>query len=176
VDRGWLSDGQLWCWWWWGWGHGRWGGPSRGGPIGDPFAAAPVCTSNTTWTLGTRGSASMQPRVACINCHSSGGEGPRFAIAGTVYPTAHEPDQCDGASGSTGVAIVITGADGKTVTLTPNAAGNFSSSATVTTPYQAKVTYMGRERLMVAAQTSGDCNSCHTQSGANAAPGRILLP
>ncbi len=146
-----------------------------GGTPGDPFAAAPVCTSKTLWTQGTRGSASMQPGVACINCHSSG-EGPRFALAGTVYPTAHEPDQCDGASGVTGVAIVITGADGKTVTLTPNAAGNFSSSAAVTTPYQAKVTYMGRERLMVAAQTSGDCNSCHTQSGANAAPGRILLP
>jgi hypothetical protein len=148
-----------------------------GGPQGaDPFVAAPVCTSKTLWTLGTRGSASMQPGVACINCHSSGGEGPRFAIAGTVYPTAHEPDQCNGASGVTGVAIVITGADGKTVTLTPNPAGNFSSTATVATPYQAKVTYMGRERLMVAAQTSGDCNSCHTQSGANAAPGRILLP
>jgi hypothetical protein len=147
-----------------------------GGPQGDPFAAVPVCTSQILWTQGTRGSASMQPGVACINCHSSGGEGPRFALAGTVYPTAHEPDQCDGASGATGVAIVITGADGKTVTLTPNAAGNFSSSAAVTTPYQAKVTYMGRERLMVAAQTSGDCNACHTQSGANAAPGRILLP
>jgi predicted CXXCH cytochrome family protein len=25
-------------------------------------------------------------------------------------------------------------------------------------------------------QTTGDCNSCHTQSGANGAPGRILLP
>jgi hypothetical protein len=153
------------------------GGVADGGaPQGDPFAAAPVCTSKTLWTLGTRGSASMQPGVACINCHSSGGEGPRFALAGTVYPTAHEPDQCNGASGVAGVAIVVTGADGKTVTLTPNAAGNFSSNATVATPYQAKVTYMGRERLMVAAQTSGDCNSCHTQSGANAAPGRILLP
>jgi hypothetical protein len=43
-------------------------------------------------------------------------------------------------------------------------------------PYKAKVTYMGRERAMVAAQTSGDCNSCHTQNGANSAPGRILLP
>jgi hypothetical protein len=38
------------------------------------------------------------------------------------------------------------------------------------------VTYMGRERAMVTMQTSGDCNSCHTQNGANAAPGRIVLP
>ena len=36
--------------------------------------------------------------------------------------------------------------------------------------------YMGRERLMIAAQTSGDCNSCHTQAGASAAPGRLLTP
>ena len=32
------------------------------------------------------------------------------------------------------------------------------------------------ERAMVAAQTSGDCNSCHTLAGTNGAPGRIMLP
>ena len=26
------------------------------------------------------------------------------------------------------------------------------------------------------AQALGDCNSCHSQTGANNAPGRILLP
>jgi hypothetical protein len=35
---------------------------------------------------------------------------------------------------------------------------------------------MGRERDMAAAQTSGDCNRCHTQNGAMSAPGRIVLP
>jgi len=29
---------------------------------------------------------------------------------------------------------------------------------------------------MTAPQTSGDCNGCHTQTGANGAPGRITLP
>jgi hypothetical protein len=29
---------------------------------------------------------------------------------------------------------------------------------------------------MAAAQTSGDCNRCHTQNGAMSAPGRIVLP
>ena len=71
---------------------------------------------------------------------------------------------------------MITGADGKMVTLTPNAAGNFSSEAQIKTPFQAKVTYQGRERLMLTAQTSGDCNSCHTQNGTNMAPGRITVP
>jgi len=42
--------------------------------------------------------------------------------------------------------------------------------------FRAKVVYQGRERIMTVAQTIGDCNSCHTQYGANNAPGRILLP
>ncbi len=143
----------------------------------DPFSVAPTCTSGTTWNGGSDGSGSMDPGKACINCHaSSGGEAPRFAIAGTVYPTAHEPDLCYGANGTDGAQVVITDANGKSISLTPNSAGNFSSSAVVATPYRAKVTYMGRERDMAATQTSGDCNACHTQNGTMSAPGRIILP
>jgi hypothetical protein len=159
------------------------GGGGPGGGVGgaaglpDPFSVAPTCTSKKTWTGGNEGSASMNPGKACISCHkSSGGEAPAYAIAGTIYPTAHEPDLCNGANGSDGAQIVIVGADGKTVTLTPNSVGNFYSSTTVKLPYQAKVVYMGREQVMAETQTSGDCNSCHTQNGANNAPGRILLP
>ncbi|HXI55868.1 MAG TPA: hypothetical protein VNO55_07400 [Polyangia bacterium] len=158
------------------------GGGFDTGPIVDPFAAAPVCTSKKTWTGGNRGNQQMNPGLACIACHSMGGDGPRFSIAGTLYPTAHEPDLCNGVNGTTaGAQIVIVGANGQQVTLTPNAAGNFDSSATVTKPYKAKIVYMGRERAMITAQTSGDCNSCHTQNGAMPtgtmkAPGRILLP
>ena len=143
----------------------------------DPFSVAPTCTSNMTWTRGTSGSASMEPGMACINCHaSSGGEAPTFTIAGTLYPTAHEPDLCDGANGTDGAQVVITGANGVSTTLTPNGAGNFYYTGTVAQPFRAKVVYMGRERDMAAAQTSGDCNSCHTQNGAMSAPGRIILP
>jgi nitrate/TMAO reductase-like tetraheme cytochrome c subunit len=141
----------------------------------DPLGAAPTCTSMTSWTNGNRGSASMNPGMACISCHSSG-EGPAFNIAGTVYPTGHEPDRCNSQVGTQGAQIVITGADGKMLTLTPDGVGNFSSSAALKTPFQAKVTYQGRERSMVTPQSSGDCNSCHTQSGANGAPGRITVP
>jgi hypothetical protein len=72
--------------------------------------------------------------------------------------------------------VVITGFDGQTLTLTPNAAGNFSFEGSVALPFQAKVVYMGRERMMGTPQSSGDCNGCHTQSGTNGSPGRILLP
>jgi hypothetical protein len=149
-----------------------------GTPPPDPFSVAPTCTSGKTWTGGTEGSGSMQPGVACINCHkSSGGEAPQFTIAGTLYPTAHEPDQCNGANGTTdGAQVVITDANNKTFSITPDSVGNFSYNGTVATPFHAKVTYMGRERPMVAGQTSGDCNACHTQNGSMSAPGRIILP
>ncbi|HMF44496.1 MAG TPA: hypothetical protein VKQ32_27670 [Polyangia bacterium] len=136
----------------------------------------PVCTSNMTWTGGNQGSGDMNPGQACISCHARGGEGPIFSIAGTVYPTLNEPDLCYGANSSSGAHVVITGADGLTLTLTPNAAGNFYSQMAVALPFSAKVVTAAGTRAMVATQTSGDCNSCHTQAGVNMAPGRIMLP
>lgn len=141
----------------------------------DPFAVAPTCTSGAMWTRAEHGSPEMNPGRACIACHTTD-HGPAFTIAGTVFPTAHEPDLCDGADGSEGIQVTILGANGQVVTLTPNGVGNFDSETQVALPYQAKVSYMGRERAMGVMQTSGDCNGCHTQGGANSAPGRILLP
>ena len=43
-------------------------------------------------------------------------------------------------------------------------------------PFRAKVVFAGKERSMGTAQSTGDCNSCHTATGANGAPGRIVLP
>jgi hypothetical protein len=151
------------------------GAPAGGGGIADPYATPVVCTSNTMWTRGTAGSGSMDPGQACVACHSRG-DGPQFALGGTVFPTAHEPDDCNGGSVASMAKVVITGADGNAVTLTPNAAGNFSYSGALAKPFTAKVTYMGRVRAMIAAQTSGDCNICHTEQGTMMAPGRIMLP
>ena len=145
----------------------------------DPLQAAPTCTSNTTWTKQTTGSASMEPGQACITCHAAtGGDAPTFVVAGTLYPTWHEPDNCDGVNGTTaGAKIVVTGQNGGSLTITPNAAGNFYSLASLTPPYQAKVVNgSGVERAMVSSTGSGDCNSCHTQTGTNGAPGRIVVP
>jgi len=159
-----------------GYPMGNCGGGGAGGSAPDPTAA--TCTSNKTWTGGTDGSKDMQPGVACISCHAkSGGEAPTFAVAGTIYPTVHEPDQCYGASGSAGVRVVITGADGAVITLTPGTSGNFSYQGALAKPYTAKVTDMnGGVRTMSEVQTSGDCNGCHTQAGSNDAPGRIVVP
>jgi hypothetical protein len=151
-------------------------GTASDGAVTDPFAAAPACTSGLTWTRGNHGDEDMNPGRACIDCHSQNADAPKLSIAGTLYPTGHEPDLCDGVSPSSGAQITITGADGATLTLSPNAAGNFRSQSKIVLPLRAKVTYMGRERVMATAQSTGDCNSCHTQDGANGAPGRIVLP
>jgi hypothetical protein len=75
-----------------------------------------------------------------------------------------------------GIQVVITDATGRVLTLPVNAVGNFSSTTAVTRPFHAKVVRGGVERTMTATQTSGDCNTCHTQNGANGAPGRIVVP
>jgi cytochrome c553 len=118
----------------------------------------------------------MNPGQACIACHG-GREGPRYVIAGTLYPTGHEPNNCNGTNGTSGARVVVTGSNGTAVTLTPNSAGNFYSSTTLPGPYQAKVVdSAGKERVMVSTTATGDCNSCHTQNGTSSAPGRITLP
>jgi uncharacterized membrane protein len=152
-------------------------GGDAGAPPTDPLNAPSTCTSKVTWNQGTNGSSSMEPGQACISCHAKSGEAPTFVIAGTLYPTGHEPDNCNGVNGSTGAKVVVTGNNGTTVTLTPNSAGNFYSSTTLPPPYKAKVVNAaGVERVMSATASTGDCNSCHTQSGANSAPGRITMP
>lgn len=141
-----------------------------GGTTGDPLNAATTCTSQSTWTRGEN--AQMRPGEDCIGCHTENG-GPRFALAGTVYPTGHEPDDCEGASGA---SVVIVDADDREYRLTTNSAGNFYLEQSIALPYRAHVVGPKGERFMVAPQSSGDCNSCHTQKGENSAPGRITLP
>ncbi|HEY8077404.1 MAG TPA: hypothetical protein VIF62_24930 [Labilithrix sp.] len=159
-----------------------------GGADGDPsdgvdaaIYATPVqCTSGATGGAGN--DALMQPGSACRTCHVLGGSasGKTWDIAGTVYPTAHEPDNCNGAVPS-GVTIVITDANGAQTSLPVNGVGNFYHAdlfgfGKIPTPYTAKVVSGGKVRAMLTPQTEGDCNSCHTVSGTMLAPGRIMLP
>ena len=127
----------------------------------------PVCTSMTYWMDGN--GPAMRPGDACMAvCHDT-----TLTIAGTVYPTLHEPINCNGKSG---VRVVITPASGAAITLTTNAGGNFYSKVKVNVPFTAKVVVGGIERKMMTPQSNGDCNSCHTQDGAMQAPGRIMPP
>ncbi len=147
-------------------------------PVGpDPYDTPVVCTSARYWTGGNEESPSMRPGGACITCHTREDEGPRFVVAGTLYPTPHEPNDCNGVAAGTGAVVVVTDATGVEHSLTPNSAGNFFyEGVAFPFPYTAKVSYGGRERVMVEAQDDGDCNSCHTEAGASRAPGRVFLP
>ncbi len=154
------------------------GAAGRGGTAGTSGIAGsgaggtdpvPVCTSNATWN--GKNDANMNPGMSCLRCH------PTFTVGGTVYPTEREPDNCNGINGTTaGVEVQITGVDGKVLTLTPGPTGNFYSTAPVATPFQVKLVRGAATRVMTDAQTTGDCNSCHTEYGAHLAPGRIMSP
>lgn len=149
-------------------------------PPPPPGPTPTVCTSGTYWSSGNNGSSRMNPGLACIACHSQRGA-PQFAAAGTLYPTVHEPDLCNGADGNgsyAGASVEITDATGQTVSTSVNSAGNFyfDPSLNLTLPIRAAVHFNGKVREMVTAQNSADCNSCHTEQGTNGAPGRIALP
>ena len=102
------------------------GGLPRGscGGDGDPFAAAPTCTERDLQRERGGHRRADAPGAACLACHTSEGEGPRRGVAGTVYPSGHEPDDCSG-SPAAGARVVVTDSTGRVVTLSLNGSGNF---------------------------------------------------
>jgi len=147
-------------------------------PPPDPYDTPVVCTSGSHWTGGNEESPNMNPGEACISCHTKEREGPHLTIAGTLYPTAHEPGDCNGVPGSSAIYVEITDAAGRVFELSPRSSGNFmlEDPDSFTMPYTAKVVAPDGERVMVGEQDDGDCNSCHTEAGTDGAPGRIMLP
>jgi hypothetical protein len=146
----------------------------------DPYAA-PVKCSGEQLGLNQQEGEDMHPGRACNACHEQvnieqGGDSPLYALAGTIFPTAHEPDDCR-TPAALGATVEITDSKGKVITVTANEAGNFFyKDFDLVFPYQAKVLFEGRERAMALPQMNGACNECHTEAGTQDAPGRILLP
>jgi hypothetical protein len=150
-------------------------------PIGEPDAASP-CTSGTMRGANESEGPEMLPGRACNACHaqsnaaSGEGDAPIFAFAGTLFTAAYEPDNCI-APAAQGAHVIVTDASGAVFDAVANASGNFLlESDEFVLPLRARVVIDGRERPMLEAQMSGDCNRCHTAPGREGAPGRILLP
>jgi mono/diheme cytochrome c family protein len=150
-----------------------------GGPI-DGGADGGLCTSGVHWTQGNTGSDLMHPGGACIACHSTTQGGPAMSFAGTVFPTLHEPDDCNGSKAP--ITVVVKDRRGKTVTMQTNAAGNFFvltdaiADLNLRPPFTVEVREPGKTaRKMGRTITGGDCNGCHTMAG-NGPPGRVLEP
>ncbi len=147
---------------------------------GDGRAVALTCASGAKWTGGNRESPLMNPGLACRACHLTEEPAKAYAFMGTVFPGLHEQDLCNATAlpGDTVVEILdSTGA--LKLSMKPNAVGNFyveQLSAGFTLPYRARVRANGKTSEMMAAQSDGDCNGCHTAVGANGAPGRIVAP
>lgn len=160
----------------------------------DAGSTEPTCASNTSLQKPVAGDAhggpTMAPGLACISCHSGGdfmGQNPGGALSrtdelyqfmGTVFASAHEKDLCSPAL-PTAARVEILDLNGAVrATLPVNGGGNFFGDAPggPITPYRARVVTAAGSREMVSAQTSGDCNTCHTVAGASGAPGRIFLP
>jgi hypothetical protein len=151
-------------------GCGGEGGRFGGGGV--QSVATSVCASGMQWQGNSEGDSSMKPGADCIGCHSRG-EGPSYTAAGTVFKNVNEADDCTGVSG---ITVEITGNDGVVTTLTTNSVGNFYTRAAIAMPYGVKLTQGSATRIMAGHQTTGACNSCHTQTGAQSAPGRIMAP
>jgi hypothetical protein len=145
-----------------------------------PDAGDIACGSASTCTSGMMSTTHPSPGhyagEACNACHAVQALSTApFAACGTVFPTCHEPDQCNGLLG---VMIEITDPDANVVaTMTTNAAGNFVDTRQLLPPsFGATLTYAGRQAHTTTPHGDGDCNGCHTESGANGAAGRLFVP
>jgi hypothetical protein len=152
------------------------GGTDAGGDAGrDAGPVTVTCSSATYWDTSAPSSEYMHPGKTCIACHSAQG-GPAYVIAGTVYPTMHEPDDCNGVDGTaTSMTILIIDAAGVTHTIPVDESGNFKRVTSVPLPYRATVISGGNVREMRTPQFDGDCNGCHSTLG-NKSPGRVMAP
>ena len=123
--------------------------------------------------------AEMHPGRNCIACHNlADSDAPRFVVAGTVYGRDGEANDCLGQGA--GATVVIRDANDQVYELAVNQAGNFylalGDAPDFSMPYEAKVVIAGRESIMPELQSIGSCNFCHTRTGIEGAPGRILWP
>ena len=135
----------------------------------EPAACSP------RWELGGVASADMSPGRPCVGCHLSN-DGPPLAAAGTVFAALDTDDDCYGVAGLT---VEIEDATGTVHTVETGPSGNFhleGDPAMLVLPIIARVIDGDRQRWMPRYVHATDCNGCHTKTGVDGAPGRILAP
>ncbi len=133
----------------------------------------PVDPCSTGETSNADEGERMAPGGDCNGCHGREGEGPIYTIAGTVMGALDDAERC---AGPAGVTVEITDANGQVIELTTNSVGNFTYRGELATPYTARVLRDGVINAMATPQIEGSCGSCHTETGASSAPGRITAP
>lgn len=150
-------------------------GGSGGASFLPDYDTPVTCTSGQTWNNGDNDGAQMYPGRACNECHANEKPDEIYDFAGTVYPSAHEPDDCLGAQGA---IVELTDANGAITTATTNVSGNFRVEGSFAYPVKVRIVANGQQLPMVTplGQGDGDCNTCHDEAGSDNAPGRIIMP
>jgi hypothetical protein len=134
----------------------------------------------------------MAPGEDCLECHGGGGDGgdgsggdeltatpvsrldedgPPWSAAGTVFP-ALDSSPSDGLRGA---SVHLTDANGRSITLRSNAAGNFYTAEPLRFPLRVSVTIGGRTEAMEDPVDYGGCNHCHAVPAQDDAEGRLTL-
>ena len=114
----------------------------------------------------------MVPGENCLTCHSPGGGATAYAVAGTVYPRADSSDF----DGIANITVTVTGADGKTVSMLSNSAGNFFAEGAVEFPIDVFSAIGNDGRVSMEPNSlTGACGSCHEALPDKGADGRILI-
>ncbi len=133
---------------------------------------------------GTLGLQIHHQGEACLSCHNSGGsQDPALSAAGTVF-TDVNADNSATALYAVGYTMRIILED-SAKTVINFSAGNGSAnskvfaSTAVSTSFTAQVvnasgTVVNSSGLASHTSAQTNCNSCHTSSGTNSAPGRIV--
>lgn len=137
-------------------GDGGGNGGTGGGSSGSCNDANESCGPNSCGGEG----GTMLPGANCLACHTSGGgEAPKFTAAGTVFT------DIDGSGKSSNATVYLTDANGQSVTLSTNSAGNFYTTKSLTFPLTAEVDKGGFTMAMGSEISTGACNSCHQCGG-----------
>ncbi len=151
-------------------------------------AGGPRCVSGTWWTFGDRGDNTMHPGRECISCHRRGHRGPLFSVAGTIFSSYHEADDCNGYPGGPPgdprprAEVEVTDATGRPFFIIANRVGNFYTNHQFQLPIQRVRVRGPNGRFLEMAQPPphGDCNACHSRDGnvspLGVSPGRITVP
>jgi hypothetical protein len=122
----------------------------------------------------------MNPGVPCMGsgCHTSSSK-TVLTIAGTVYPfiAPHDENNCYGLDPTISLAAIAildvdTGAE-LMARVVANVSGNFFTTRPLPPTYKVKVISAGREAIMNAPVSDGNCNFCHTADDFMNAKGRI---
>ncbi len=134
-----------------------------------------VCYSGMRWVGDKRGSPEMFPGRDCVGCHIDN-DGPPLALGGTIYPYVVSTDvwlasqSGEDCFGREGVDVFIEDAEGQTVQVTTNRAGNFyveGNPDDFAKPFNVRITWIngldGEERTnqMFTEPSYGGCGRCH---------------